>query len=357
MINSVIKGTGKYIPSRIVKNKEFLNNEFYDTSGKKFKYTNQEILDKFEKITDIKERRYVTDDLVASDIGLYAAKEAIGSSGIDKESIDCIIVAHNFGDIKPDNRRSDFVPSLAARIKHKLHIENPKTVAYDLPFGCPGWLEGVIHAHGYIKLGKAKRVLVIGAETLSRITDPHDRDSMIYSDGAGAVILEAASNTKPVGILSHITRSDTNSQVSMLRMDKSNNPDYNGNDLFLKMDGRKLYEYALKTVPQLVKDCIEDANLSIQDVSKVLLHQANGKMDDAILKRLFCLFNIEQFPKDIMPMTISWLGNSSVATLPTLLDMLLKGKLNGSTAKQSDVIVFASVGAGMNINALVYKMP
>jgi len=356
MINSVIKGTGNYIPSIIVKNKEFLNNEFYDTSGKKFEYPNQEILDKFEKITDIKERRYVTDDLVASDIGFYAAKESIGSSGIDKESIDCIIVAHNFGDIKPDNRRSDFVPSLAARIKHKLNIENPKTVAYDLPFGCPGWLEGVIHADGYIKLGKAKRVLVIGAETLSRITDPHDRDSMIYSDGAGAVILEAASNTKSVGILSHNTRSDTNSQVSMLRMDKSNNPDYNGNDLFLKMDGRKLYEYALKTVPQVVKDCLEEANLSIQDVSKVLLHQANGKMDDAILKRLFCLYQINEIPEDIMPMTISWLGNSSVATLPTLLDMLLKGKLNGSTTRQNDVIVFASVGAGMNINALVYKI-
>ena len=356
MINSVIKGTGSYIPSRIVKNKEFLNNEFYDTSGKKFETPTQEIIDKFEKITEIKERRYVTDDLVASDIGFYAAKEAIESSGIDKESIDCIIVAHNFGDIKPDNRRSDFVPSLAARIKHNLKIENPKTVAYDLPFGCPGWLEGVIHAHGYIKLGEAKRVLVIGAETLSRITDPHDRDSMIYSDGAGAVILESVSNSKPVGILSHNSRSDTFSQVSMLRMDKSNNPDYNGNDLFLKMNGHKLYEYALKTVPRVVEDCIGKANLSIQDISKVLIHQANGKMDDAILQRLFYLYKVSKIPEDIMPMIISWLGNSSVATLPTLFDMLLKGKLNGYTAKQNDVMVFTSVGAGMNINALVYKM-
>ena len=356
MINSVIKGTGSYIPSRIVKNKDFLNNEFYDTNGNKYETPNQEIIDKFEKITDIKERRYVTDDMVASDIGFYAAKEAIESSEIDKESIDYIIVAHNFGDVKPDNRRSDFVPSLAARIKHSLKIINPETVAYDLPFGCPGWLEGVIQAHGYIKLGKAKRVLVIGAETLSRITDPHDRDSMIYSDGAGAVILEAVSNTKPVGILSHNTRSDTTSQVSMLRMDKSNNPNYKGNDLFLKMDGRKLYEYALKTVPNLVEDCIEKANLSLHDVSKVLIHQANGKMDDAILQRLFNLYQINKIPEDIMPMIISKLGNSSVATLPTLLDMLRKEKLNGHDLKQSDVIVFASVGAGMNINAMVYKM-
>jgi len=139
-------------------------------------------------------------------------------------------------------------------------------------------------------------------------------------------------------------------------MDKSNNPDYNGDDLFLKMDGHKLYEYAWKTVPQVVEDCIEKANLSIQDISKVLIHQANGKMDEAILQRLFCLYKDSEIPEDIMPMIISWLGNSSVATLPTLLDMLLKGKLKGYDAKQSDVMVFASVGAGMNINAMVYKM-
>ena len=101
------------------------------------------------------------------------------------------------------------MPSLAARIKYKLGIKNPETIAYDLPFGCPGWLQAVIQADYYIKSGDAQKVLVIGTETLSRISDPHDIDSMIYSDGAGAVIVEGSHSDEPVGILTHKTRSDT----------------------------------------------------------------------------------------------------------------------------------------------------
>jgi 3-oxoacyl-[acyl-carrier-protein] synthase-3 len=357
MINSIIIGTGSYIPMKTVYNKDFLHNEFYDRDGIRIDKSNEEIIEKFKQITSIQERRYVTDNLVASDIGFYAAKDALVSSGTDKESIDYIIVGHNFGDVRADNKRSDFVPSLAARIKHKLNITNPKTVAYDLPFGCPAWLQGLIQADYYLKSGDAKKVMVIGTETLSRISDPHDRDSMIYADGAGATIIEAKKGFIPKGILSHNSRSDTTNQTYMLRIGKSNNPDYKGGELFLKMDGHKLYEYALKTVPQTIKDCIEKAILSVKDISKVLIHQANGKMDDAILKRLYGLFNIKEVPVNIMPMTISWLGNSSVATLPTLIDLLLKRKISGYRLKRGDVIVFASVGAGMNINSLAYRMP
>jgi 3-oxoacyl-[acyl-carrier-protein] synthase-3 len=88
----------------------------------------------------------------------------------------------------------------------------------------------------------------------------------------------------------------------------------------------------------------------------VLIHQANGKMDDAILARLYCLYDIKDIPENVMPMTIDWLGNSSVATVPTLLDLILKDKISGHQINDGDTIVFASVGAGMNINALVYKM-
>ncbi|MBW2285725.1 MAG: ketoacyl-ACP synthase III, partial [Deltaproteobacteria bacterium] len=90
---------------------------------------------------------------------------------------------------------------------------------------------------------------------------------------------------------------------------------------------------------------------------KVLIHQANEKMDNAILKRLFKLYNVEDIPENIMPMTISWLGNSSVATLPTLLDLLQRGKLENHKLDSGDLTVFASVGAGMNINAMVYRVP
>lgn len=356
-IYSVITGTGNYIPTERIKNEDFLSNEFYDKVGNKLEKTNQEIIDKFLEITTIAERRYVTDNLVTSDIAHFAAIEAIKSANIEKEELDYIIVAHNFGDINTNNKHLDIVPSLAARVKYKLEIKNPNTVAYDLPFGCPGWLQAVIQADYFIKSGDATKILIIGAEILSRVSDPHDIDSMLYADGAGAIVLEAKISDNPIGILAHKTRSDTFLYSQMLYMGESNKPDNEITDnIFLKMNGRKLYQYALETVPQAIKDCIEKSKTHISEIKKVIIHQANGKMDDAILNRLYSLYDIDKLPENIIPMTISWLGNSSVATLPTLLDLILKDKMKVHKINKGDTIVFASVGAGMNINAMVYKM-
>lgn len=354
---TIITGSGSYIPPKRVSNETFLENKFFSSEGEKIESPTNDIISKFEEITGIHERRYAEDNMVASDLAYLAGEEALVSSNTDGESLDYIIVAHNFGDVRINQKGSDFVPSLAARVKKKLGIKNPKTVAYDLIFGCPGWLQGVIHADYFLKSGDAKKALVIGAETLSRISDPHDRDSMIYSDGAGAVLLESVVSRKPVGILSHSTRSDTLEFAEMLRMDKSFNPNYSGAELFLKMNGRKLYEYALITVPQVVKDSIEKAKLILNDISKVLIHQANEKMDEAILQRVFKLFGEKIIPQHIMPMIISQYGNNSVATLPTLLDLILKGKLQYHRFIKNDYLAFASVGAGMNINSFIYRVP
>ena len=357
---SVIVGTGSYLPTRIVRNEEFVQSSFFDAEGQRLTKPGEEIVERFAQITDIRERRYAEPDQVASDLAFLAAQDLFSACDADPEQLDYLLVAHNFGDITEANRRSDFVPSLAARVKHKLGIRNPHTVAYDLPFGCPGWLQGVIQADYYLRSGDAKRVLVIGAETLSRVCDPHDRDSMIYSDGAGAVLFEARESTDPdapAGILCHGSRSDTVQAAHLLRMATSRNRDYAGDELFLQMEGRKLYEYALKTVPQAIKDCLEKAGLGIADMGKLLIHQANGKMDEAILKRLYALYGETHIPAGVMPMTISWLGNSSVATLPTLLDLILRDQLEGTAITPGEVLVFASVGAGMNCNAVVYRVP
>jgi 3-oxoacyl-[acyl-carrier-protein] synthase III len=353
---SVVTGTGSYLPPQVVRNEAFISSSFFDAAGNPLTKPGTDIVQQFANITDIQERRYAADNQVASDLAFLAARDALQSSRTDPETLDYLLVAHNFGDVALNNRRSDFVPTLAARVKHKLGIENPTCVAYDLPFGCPGWLQGMIQADYYLRSGDARRVLVIGAETLSRVCDPHDRDSMIYADGAGAMLLEAREADEPVGILAHGTRSDTIQAAHLLRMDKSFNPDYGGTELFLKMEGRKLYEYALKTVPQAIKDTLDKAGLPITAMRKLLIHQANGKMDEAILKRLYALYGHDTVPAGVMPMTISWLGNSSVATLPTLLDLMLKGQLPDNDLHPGDVIVFASVGAGMNCNAVVYQM-
>ena len=354
---NVITGTGSYIPERRVANSDFLTREFYDPSGQKLEKDNREIVDKFLEITTISERRYVQEGVMTSDIAYWAGEAAIEAAGIDRESLDYIIVAHNFGDVTGCGGHTDIVPSLAARVKHKLGIANPEAVAYDMIFGCPGWLEALIQAHYFLKSGDAKRALVIGADVLSRISDPHDRDGMIYADGAGAVVLEAKQCSRPTGVLAHKTRSDTLEHAQMLYMGPSYHTENGHEDaLFLKMHGRKLYQYALETVPAALKACLEKSGVPLKEIKKVIIHQANGKMDDAILKRLYELCGEEKVPEGIMPMTISWLGNSSVATLPTLLDLILKGKLEGEHLSEGDAVLFASVGAGMNVNALVYRV-
>ncbi|MBW2065413.1 MAG: ketoacyl-ACP synthase III [Deltaproteobacteria bacterium] len=353
MPNSVITATGCYIPTLKVPNEHFLRHEFYGPDGVRLEKSNQDIISQFQDITCINERRYLEDGLNTSDIAFQAAKQAL--QGVDKETLDCIIVAHNLGDLSVDGKSSDMVPTIAARVKHKLRIRNPYTVAFDVPFGCAGWLHGMTLSDYYIRSGGAKKILVIGAETLSRFSDPHDMDSMIYADGAGAALVEATE--EDAGILAHVTRSDTFEEAYLLWIDKSYNPNLNSGRLFLKMRGHDIYKYAVKTVPEVVKQSLDRAGVTLTDVKKVLIHQANQKMDEAILKRLFKLYNIKDIPAHIMPMTISWLGNSSVATLPTLFDLLQRGKLDNHRLHSGDIAVFASVGAGMNINSMVYRMP
>lgn len=348
-----ITGSGCYIPNRTITNADFAKHVFLNDDGTPFAYSNEIVTQKFKQITGIDERRYADDNLVTSDIAFYAAEKAIEDWGSNPESLDYIIVAHNFGDVKSGTVQSDIVPSIAARVKHRLKIKNPKCVAYDILFGCPGWVEGVIQAQAFIKAGMAKRCLVIGTETLSRVVDPHDRDSMIYSDGAGATVIEKSEEDG--GILAHETASYTFEEANFLFFGKSFNPEHDQDVKYIKMHGRKIYEFALNHVPLAMKECVDKSGIAISDIKKVLIHQANEKMDEAIVQRFFKLYNHTP-TKDIMPMCIGKLGNSSVATIPTLYDLMIKGKLENQTFAKGDAILFASVGAGMNINAFVYKL-
>ncbi|MEY4084757.1 MAG: hypothetical protein RL074_544, partial [Bacteroidota bacterium] len=310
------------------------------------------VVNKFKSITGIENRRYANDQYTSSDLGYFAAKKAIANANINPETIDYIIFAHNFGDVKHGTIQSDMLPSLATRVKHKLQIQNPKCVAYDLLFGCPGWIEGVLQANAFIKSGMAKRCLVIGGETLSRVVDDHDRDSMIYSDGAGASIIEASDDAS--GMLSYESATFANDEAGYLFFGKSYNSNLDPDTKYIKMYGRKIYEFALSNVPSAMKSCLEKSGLGIDDVKKILIHQANEKMDEAIVHRFYKLYG-KTPPKDVMPMSIHDLGNSSVATVPTLFDQVLQGKIENQEINKGDVLIFASVGAGMNINAFVYR--
>ena len=351
-MGSKIIGVGNYIPSETITNLFFDNHNFLDQGGETLKQDNATIAHKLREITGSEDTRYASQYQVASDLGYIAAKAAIEDSGIDPETLDYVIFAHNFGDVSFGTIQSDAVPSLASRIKQLLQIKNNFCVAYDILFGCPGWIEAMIQANAFIKSGIAKRCLVVGAETLSRVVDIHDRDSMIYADGAGAAILEIS--TDDSGIQSHISASYTLHEKDYLYFGKSYNNESSADVKYIKMNGRKIYEFALLNVPDAMKKCLDESGYSIQQLNKIIIHQANEKMDEAIVNRFYQLYDVP-VPENIMPMVIQKLGNSSVATIPSLLTMILKGDLADHKIQVNDVVLFASVGAGMNINAFVYK--
>lgn len=354
-LKTVITGTGCYIPEVIKTNRDFTVHDFYGEDNLRIDTDPAEVVGKFREITGIEERRYACENINASDMAIIAAKLAIEESGINPEELDQIILAHNFGNVVKHTIQTDVLPALASRVKQGLGIKNPNCVAYDILFGCPGWVQGVIQADTYFKAGVAKKALVVGTETLSRVLDMYDRDSMIFADGAGAAILEYKESSNS-GILSWSVQSHCIDEAYYLFMGKSNFPGSDPRIRYIKMKGRKVYEYAMIHVPLAMKDCLDKAGVPVTEVKKIFIHQANEKMDEAIVKRLFKLCGIREIPEHIMPMSIHKLGNSSVATIPTLFDMVKKGVWDQHDLRSGDVVMFASVGAGMNINAVCYRI-
>lgn len=352
--STIITASASYLPTVTVKNENLTEHVFRDEGGTVLKRSTPEILEKFEAITGIAERRYMEEKQVTSEMAWEAAKRVIEQSGVDKEELDFIYLAHNFGDVSERGGKSDMVPSLASRVKHKLGIKNPDTVAIDMIFGCAGWLQALIFADRTLKSGKEKKGLVIGAEGLSRVCDTSDRDSLLYADGAGCVLVEKVGELG-TGIMSYKTQTYSSELAYVLTMDKSF-CDTDTDGLYLKMKGRVLYENALKKVPELISDVLDEAGIKPDQLNKILIHQANLKMITAIIKRVFDSYELP-FNEDVLPTTLQFLGNSSVATLPTLYDLIKTGHLEGHSFHSGDVILFVSVGAGVNMNVLVYKIP
>jgi len=265
-MNIKITGTGSVIPSKVEQNKSFSNHLFFDSNGDSIKNSNEVIIEKFKSITGIEQRRYIEDNQTVTDIAIEAANKSIDNAKINRESIDYIIVAHNVGDITFESNQIDTLPCLASKVKAGLKIKNPNCVAYDILFGCPGWVEGVIQATAFIKAGMANKCLIIGADTLSRVLDHTDRDSMIYADGAGATIIEKSSEQG--GILSHKTVTYTSEgETDFIFYGTAN--DKVGNSKYIKMHGRKVYEFALSKVPLALKSCLESSGRSLSELKKI----------------------------------------------------------------------------------------
>lgn len=354
--NARIIGTGSYLPEDIIDNAYFENARFLLKDGSDHPKSNQEIIVKLEQISGIKERRYAPEGINTSDLAAIAGKRAIENAGIDPETLDYILVAHNWGDLVLPGNESHLVPNVAAKVKHKLQIRNPNCVAYDVLFGCPGWLQCMIQASYYIKSGDANNILVIGAETISRIVDPHDMDSMLFSDGAGATILQRDPGEKESGIVYHKTISSCMDEIDYLKMGASYNKDVSPHDVRLKMDGKKVFKYGYQELPPLIMEGIRAAQIDPSARIFVLIHQANSKMVTAIVDRFREMYGQEPKLNLIVPDIIEKMGNNSVATIPVLLNQLRRGNLSYDKPQAGDVMILSSVGAGMHANVMVYKV-
>jgi 3-oxoacyl-[acyl-carrier-protein] synthase III len=350
---TIIKGTGSVLPELVVPNSVFESHIFYGKDGVKGERQGAEVTAKLEAITGIRERRYVPPDQDSRPLMAEAAQLAVADSGLELNDLDGIIVAHNAGNMLIGENVFHTVPNMAAYLKNALGITNHECFAYDILFACPGWLQAVIQAHQAIITGDAENILVVGIEVASHLLDPHDLDSMILADGCGAAVLSRGSENK--GILSYATFSHAQKDINCIYLGKSNNPDLPGSCWF-KMNGKEVYKYATSWVPKVIKKALDKAELDISKIDMFLFHQANEKLNLAIANNLADLYQVEtEIFTGKLPMTIQFLGNTSVATVPTMLDLILKGKLGTYQIREGQTVVMASVGAGMHCNSLVYQ--
>jgi 3-oxoacyl-[acyl-carrier-protein] synthase III len=350
---TIIKGTGSVLPELVVPNSDFNDHVFYDKNGVKNERQGTEVTAKLEAITGIRERRYVPRDQDSRPLMTQAAKLAVANSGLELDALDGIIVAHNAGNMLIGENFFHTVPNMAACLKNALGITRYDCFAYDILFACPGWLQSVIQAHQIIQNDDGENILVVGIEIASHLLDPHDLDSMILADGCGAAVLSKGIDNK--GVLSYSTFSHAEKDIANIYLGKSNNPAVAGSCWF-KMNGKEVYRYATNWVPKVIKKALDKANLSIKDIDMFLFHQANEKLIHAMANNLADLYEVGSSSlAGKLPMTIQFLGNTSVATIPTMLDLILRGKLEGYEISEGNTVVMASVGAGMHCNAIVYR--
>jgi 3-oxoacyl-[acyl-carrier-protein] synthase-3 len=351
-LNTTIVATGSATPERRIKNSYFLGRTFLNEDGTPMTKPVEDIVAKLEQITGIKERGYISESGDSLPLLTAGAEDVIKNWGKERNLIDGIIVAHNAGNMLEGRDGFHTVPNLAALLKNRLGITRHECFAYDILFGCPGWVQGLIQAHQALQMGDAQNILVVGLEVASRLLDPYDLDSMILADGCGGAIL---SKGEGQGILSYATFSHALDDIKCIYLSKSYNKEWDDTTLF-KMNGKEVYKYATTWVPQVIKKALDKANLNAADVDMFLFHQANGKMLHAFAHHLADLYAIEGLNfEGKIPTTISFTGNTSVATIPTMLDLIRKGELEGYEIKPGMTVVFASVGAGMHCNALVYR--
>lgn len=315
-----IIGIGSYVPDTVVTNQDLM--KFLDTDDAWIR-----------ERTGICERR-VSKDMGTCGLAIEAAKRAIDDAGIDPKEIDLIVLATSSGDRA--------FPAAAMDVQAAIGAVN--AVGFDITAACSGFIFGLHIAHSFFAAGIYKTALIIGAETLSKVVDWTDRGTCIlFGDGAGAAVVRASET----GIIRTLMGSDGTKGWTLECQARNLGNCLNGikPELgFMKMDGKEVFKFAVRKVPEIVAQILEDAQMDPEEIKYFVLHQANFRILEAASRRL-------KVPMDRIPVNIDRYGNTSAASVPILLDELKRdGKL-----ERGDKLVLAGFGAGMTWGATLLE--
>lgn len=315
-----IIGIGSYVPDTVVTNQDLM--KFLDTDDAWIR-----------ERTGICERR-VSKDMGTCGLAIEAAKRAIDDAGIDPKEIDLIVLATSSGDRA--------FPAAAMDVQAAIGAVN--AVGFDIMAACSGFIFGLHIAHSFFAAGIYKTALIIGAETLSKVVDWTDRGTCIlFGDGAGAAVVRASET----GIIRTLMGSDGTKGWTLECQARNLGNCVNGikPELgFMKMDGKEVFKFAVRKVPEIVAQILEDAQMDPEEIKYFVLHQANFRILEAASRRL-------KVPMDRIPVNIDRYGNTSAASVPILLDELKRdGKL-----ERGDKLVLAGFGSGMTWGATLLE--
>lgn len=320
-IRAVVRGVGHYLPERVVPNAEF--EQIIETSDEWIRSR-----------SGIERRHFAAEGQTTSDLGLRAAQAALADAGLDANDVDAIIVATSTADLT--------FPSVATMIQSGLGLSGG--FAFDVQAVCAGFVYALTTANALILAGQAKRVLVIGAETFSRLMDWKDRSTcVLFGDGAGALLIEAQDGAGTVadrGILSTDLNSDGRFK-DILYVDGGVSTGVTGH---LRMEGREVFRHAVEKLAETAHTALEKIGLSGGDVDWIVPHQANIRIIEATAKRM-------QVPMDRVVVTVQDHGNTSAASIPLALSV---GKQRGQI-KQGDLVVTEAIGGGLAWGAVVLR--
>ena len=323
----IIKGTGKYVPERIVTNDDL--SKIVDTSDEWI----------FGR-SGIKRRRIAADGETTSDMALKASKAAIESAGLTPHDIDLVIVTT----VNPDM----LFPSTACILQAKLGIRN-NIPCFDLEAACSGFVYGMEVATSMMASGRYKNALVVSSEKMSSMLDWKDRSTcVLFGDGSGAVVL-AASGEENAGILGNVLGAD-GSDTAMLcmpaggsAMPPSERTVREGLH-YLKMDGREVFKHAVRIMQEKALEVLDLCGVSAEDVALLIPHQANTRIIETVAKRL-------KIPSGKVYVNIENYGNTSSASIPIALDEVVRG----GKVRKGDLVLLVAFGAGLTWGATLVR--